>query len=105
MVIPSEGARPQIITSPDKKSQIISQRRAYMDGFGSYTVEGVVKNISSESEINAEIKIDYYDIDRVRIDTEVDTVTIPKPGGTRAFYIPYSGLRRADIKYHELNLC
>ncbi len=103
--MPPKEAQPQIITSPDKKSQIISQRRAYIDGFGSYTVEGVIKNISSESEINAQIKIDYYDFDGVRIDTEFDTVTIPKPGGTRAFYIPYSGLQRADIKYHKLNLC
>jgi hypothetical protein len=104
MVMPSKEAKPQIIISPDKKTQIISQRRAYIDGFGSYTVEGVIKNISSESEINAEIKIDYYDIDKVRIDTEVDIVTIPKPGGTRAFYIPYSGLRRCDIQYHKLAL-
>ena len=105
MVIPPEEAQPQIITSPDKKYQIINHTAAINTFGGCYTVEGVIKNISSESEINAKIQIDYYDIDKVRIDTEVDTLTVLKPGGTRAFYIPYSGRRRGDVQYHRITLC
>jgi hypothetical protein len=83
----------------------MSHGRAYRDNFGSYVVEGVLKNISSESEINAKIKIDYYDVNKVRIDTGIDSFTIPKPGGTRAFYMTYSGRRRGEIKYHVIALC
>ena len=104
MVMPPEKTQPQMITSPDGKCQITSHRRAYKDAFGSYCVEGVIKNTSPEPELNAKIKIDYYDSDNVRFDSEVDTLTIPKPGGTRAFYIPYSGLRRGDIQYHKISL-
>lgn len=104
MVKPPEETQPQVITSPDKKSQILSHRRAYKDAFGSYVVEGVIKNISPEPEVGVKIKIDYYDSDRVRIDAEVETLSIPKPGGTRAFYIPFSGLRRGDIQYHKISL-
>ena len=105
MVVPAGEAQPQTITSPDKKYQIISHGRAYRDIFGSYVVEGVLKNISSESEINVKIKIDYYDIDKVRIDTGMDTFAIPKPGGTRGFYITHSGRRRGEIRYHVITLC
>ena len=103
MVIPPE-AKSQIITSPDGKSQIISHGNGYRDGLGSYCLEGVVKNISSEPDINVRIKIEYYDANGMSIDTEEDIVNIPRPGGTRAFYIPYAGLRRADVKSHKINI-
>jgi hypothetical protein len=104
MVMPPEKAQQQIITSPDGKCQMISHRRAYKDAFGCYCLEGVIKNISNEPELNVKIKVDYYDSDDTLFDSEVDTLTIPKPGGTRAFYIPYSGLRRGDIQYHIISL-
>lgn len=101
MVIRPEEVQPQVITSPDKKLQIINHG-AYIDAFGCYCVEGVIKNINSESELNAEIKIDYYAIDKTKIDTEVDTLTALKPGATRAFFIPCSARQRGDIRYYKL---
>jgi len=103
MVLPS-GAQFKMITSPDGKSRIISQSIGYRDGLGSYCLEGVVKNISSEPEINVRIKIEYYDANGMSIDIEEDVVTVLKPGGTRAFYIPYAGLRRGDVKSHKIDL-
>jgi hypothetical protein len=103
MVIPP-GTQPKIITSPDGKSQIINQRRAYIDGFGSYCLEGVIKNISSEAEIVAKIQVDYYDINGTKIDTELDIINILKPGGTRTYYIPHAGLRRTEVKSHVISL-
>lgn len=104
MPMPWDEAQPQILTSPDKKYQIMNHFRTHRDNFGTYGVEGVIKNISSEPEINAKIKIEFYGIDKVKIDSEDDNIAVLKPGGTRAFYIFYSGPRRGDIRYHKIYL-
>ncbi len=93
--------QPQLITSPDNKLQIISHAAAG-DMFGCYTTKGVIKNISSEADVNVEIKVEYYDINGEKMDTEVDTFYIPFPGGSRAFHIIYPGSRYDDVKAYRI---
>ena len=99
----SPETQPQRITSPDETVQIINHR-ASREGFGSYCIEGAVRNISSEPEINAEIRVDYYDGDNVKIDSEVDVLPRLKPGETRGIYISYAGQKRNSVQYYRLHL-
>ncbi len=99
--MPEIEKQPQVITSPDKKLQILNHGAAG-DQFGCYMVKGAVRNISSESNVNVEIKIDYVDIDGRKIDTEVDALYIPFPGGSRAFHIVYPGNRHDDIRSYKI---
>ena len=94
----------QVITSPDGKLQII-RHRLYVDRFGCYCVEGAIRNIGGESNLNAEIKIDYYNAEWKQIDTEVDS-TIRALGKrvTVAFHTMYSGRQRGEIKYYRIHL-
>ena len=92
---------PQVVTSSDGKVQIINHG-SYFDRFGCYCIEGAVKYVSPEPKPSAEIKIDYYDIDRGLIDTEVDTLDFQESGKTRSFFIMYSGLRRGEVQYYKL---
>jgi len=73
-----------------------------IDYFGAFLVEGAVKNLSAEKNINAEIIIDYYDKNGVRIDSDIDDVFLPFPGGSRAFYIVYSGEKIDEISYYKI---
>jgi hypothetical protein len=101
MVTLPEEEQPPVIISPDGKLQIISHH-PLKDRFGCYCIEGVLKYVSPEPGLYAEIKIDYHDRDGKLIDTEVNTVNFAEPGGTRSFYIMYSGLRRGEIEYYKL---
>ncbi len=76
----------------------------YRDRFGCYCIQGAVKYVSPEPNLNAQIKVDYYDIDGGLIDTEVDTVDFLKSGGTSSFHIMYSGLRRGEVQYYKLSV-
>jgi hypothetical protein len=93
--------QPQVITSPDKKLQILNHGAAG-DQFGCYMVKGAIKNLSSESNIKVEIKVDYYDVNGTKIDSEVDALYIPFPGGSRAFHIVYPGSRHDDVKSYKI---
>ncbi len=98
---PQIATSPQVVTSPDGKLQII-HHRSYYDHVGCHSMEGIVKYVSPEPNLSAEIKIDYYTIDGEFIDTEVDTVDLHESGGTRAFLIVYGGQQRKKIKYYKL---
>ena len=101
MVTLPEEEQPPVIVSPDGKLQIINHH-PLKDRFGCYCIEGVVKYVSPEPNLCAEIKIDYYGLDRELIDTEVNMVNLVESGGTRSFYIMYSGLRRGEVQYYKL---
>jgi hypothetical protein len=98
--LPAEK-QPQLITSEDNKIQILNHA-AGGDQFGCYSIKGSIRNLSSESDINVEIKVDYYDINGVKIDTEVDTLYIPHPGGSRGFHIIYPGMRHDDVLSYKI---
>jgi hypothetical protein len=100
-LISSYKEQPQVITSPDGKIQIMNHH-SYSDRFGCYYTEGVIKYVSPEPGLCAEITVDYYDSDRKPIDSEVIVIDFFEPGITRAFYILYSGLRRAEVQHYNL---
>ncbi len=93
--------QPQVITSRDKKLQILNHA-AGGDQFGCYMVKGAIKNLSSESDINVEIKVDYFDLNGEKIDSEIDVLYIPFPGGSRGFHIVYPGARHDDIRFYKI---
>jgi hypothetical protein len=93
--------QPQVITSEDKKLQIFHHGGS-VDGFGCYSIRGAIKNLTPESNVNVEIKVDYFDIKGAKIETETDLLSIPKAGGTRAFFIIYPGLRHDDVCGYRL---
>lgn len=93
--------QPQIITSSDNKVQILNHGAAG-DQFGCYMVKGAIKNISFESNVSVEIRVEYYDLNGVKIDTEVDQLYIPFPGGSRAFHIVYPGYQHDDIRSYKI---
>ena len=96
MSVPIPERQPQVVISEDNKVQILNHG-ATLDQFGCYTIKGSIRNISSELDINIEIRVDYYDIDGKKIETEIETLNIPKPGGSRGFHIIYPGLRHDDV--------
>jgi hypothetical protein len=96
--------QPQVITSADNKLQILNHA-AGGDQFGCYSIKGAIRNISTESNIDIEIKVDYFDADGIKIDSEVDLLSIPKPGGSRGFHIIYPGLRHDDVHSYKLYPC
>jgi len=93
--------QPQSITSTDNKLKTLHHRMS-VNRFGHRVVEGVVRNISSNSSINAEIKAEYYDTSGTLIGTEVDIVRRLQPGKTGAFEVVYSGEQRWDIKHYRI---
>ena len=101
MSIPPLEKQPQVITSMDKKLQILNHG-ASVDQFGCYMIKGAIRNISPEPDIYAEITVDYFDSDGAQIDTEVDALTIPMPGGSRGFHIVYPGQRHDDVKSYKI---
>ena len=102
MPIPPEEVIPQEILSPDGKLQIINHHN-YTDRFGMYCVEGALRNIDPKANLDAEIKVDYFDRDKEQIDTEIDpSISNLKPGVTRSFHIMYSGRRRGEVQYYKL---
>ena len=92
-----------VVASPDNKLQVINQV-AFRDGFGCYLIEGTLKNVGPDSDLDAEIKIDYLDASNARVDTELDRISVPKTGKTRGFYLVYSGVRRGEVKSHLLHV-
>jgi hypothetical protein len=98
---PALEKQPQSITSADKKLQIINHS-AGGDQFGCYMVKGAVRNISPESNIGVELRVEYFDINGKKIDSEVDVFEIPMPGGSRGFHIVYPGQRYDDIKGYTI---
>ena len=97
---PGEGQL-QIITSPDGKLQTLHHKMS-VNRFGHRVVEGAVRNISSDANVSAEIKAEYYDAAGTLIGTEVDIVRHLEPGKTGAFEVVYSGQQRPDIKYYKI---
>jgi hypothetical protein len=96
MVMPPIEKQPQVIMSADEKVQILNHMAA-LDQFGCYSTKGAIRNISPESNLEVEIRVDYYDASGVKIDSEIDALTLPKPGGSRGFHIVYPGLRHDDV--------
>ena len=104
MTISEVQEQGQEIISKSGKLKII-RHRAYIDRFGCYCVEGAIRNLSPESDLNAEIKIDYFSVDNQLIDTEIDlTVRMMGTGATVAFHTMYSGRNRGKIKYYRISL-
>jgi hypothetical protein len=99
---PPSEKQPQVITSPDKKLQILNHGAA-VDQFGCYMIKGAIRNISPEADVCAEITVIYFDSDGRQIDTEVDVLTIPRSGGSRGFHIVYPGQRHDDVKSYRIH--
>jgi hypothetical protein len=93
--------QPQLIKSLDNKLQTLHHRMS-VNRFGHRVIEGAVRNISSDSNVNAEIKAEYYSDTGMLIGTEVDVVRGLTPGKTGAFEVVYSGDQRWDIKYSRI---
>ena len=93
MVAQSEKGQPQVITSPDGRLQTLHHKMS-ANRFGHRVVEGAVRNISSDSNVSAEIKAEYYGTTGTLIGTEVDIVRRLDPGKTGAFEIVYSSEQR-----------
>jgi hypothetical protein len=91
----------QKILSPDGKLEIL-HHAASIDQFGCYTLKGALRNATAESDVEAEIRVDYYDSQGTRIDSEIDVLLIPFAGGSRAFHIIYPGQRHDDIKGYRV---
>jgi hypothetical protein len=103
MSMPPAEKQPQVITSDDKELQIL-HHTAGLDNFGGYAIKGALKNLSAESNIEAEIRADYYDLQGQLIDSEIEVLSIPRPGGSRGFLIVYPGLRYDDIHAYTLSV-
>ena len=93
--------QPQAIKSPDDKIQTLHHRMS-VNRFGHRVVGGAVRNISSDSDVNAEIEAEYYSTTGTLIGTEIDIVRRLAPGKTGAFEVVYSGEQRWDIKYYRV---
>jgi hypothetical protein len=93
----------QVITSPDMKLQILHHAGGG-DMFGCFSIKGAIKNLSHESNVDFEIKADFYDANGVRLETEVDCLIIPQPGGSRGFHIIYPGLNHDEVKSYKLSI-
>ncbi len=101
MIAQSGKGQPQEITSPDGKLRTLHHKMS-VNRFGHRVVEGAVRNISSDSNVNAEIKAEYYGATGRLIGTEADIVRRLEPGKTGAFEVVYSGEQRWDIKYYKI---
>jgi CBS domain-containing protein len=97
----AEQQQTQEIMSPDNTIQTLHHMMS-ANRFGHRTVVGVVKNVSSDSSVIAEIKAEYYDEIGVLIGTEIEIVRILTPGKTAAFEVVYSGDRRWDIRSYKI---
>ncbi len=97
----AEQKQTQEIMSPDNTIKTLHHRMS-ANRFGHRTVVGVVKNLSSDSSVIAEIKAEYYDEIGVLIGTEIETVRILTPGKTAAFEVVYSGDRRWEINNYKI---
>jgi CBS domain-containing protein len=97
----AEPKQTQEIMSPDNTIKTLHHRMS-ANRFGHRTVVGVVKNVSPDSSIIAEIKAEYYDETGVLIGTESEILRILTPGKTAAFEIVYSGDRRWEIKNYKI---
>jgi hypothetical protein len=91
----------QVITSADNKLAILHHAGS-IDNFGCYSIKGAVRNLSPESNVEVEIKVDYFDAAGAKIDTEIDNLYIPQPGGSRGFIIIYPGLYHDDIRSYKI---
>ena len=101
MVAQSGKGQPQVIISPDGELQTLHHKMS-VNRFGHRVVEGAVRNVSSDADVSAEIKAEYYDAAGTLIGTEVDVVRHLEQGKTGAFEVVYSGQQRADIKYYKI---
>ena len=101
MIAPSAKRQPQVITSPNGKLQTLHHKMS-ANRFGHRVVEGAIRNISSDSNVNAEIKAEYYSATGTLIGTEVDIVRRLGSGKAGAFEVVYSGEQRWDIKYYKI---
>jgi hypothetical protein len=93
--------QPQVVTSADNKVQILHHAGS-VDNFGCYSIKGAVRNLSPESGVEVDIKVEYYDIKGIKIDSLEDSLNIPGPGGSRGFILIYPGLRPDDIYSYNI---
>jgi hypothetical protein len=91
----------QVITSADNILRILHHAGS-IDNFGCYSIKGAVRNLSPESNVEVELKVDYLDAGGTIIDTEIDNLYIPQPGGSRGFIIIYPGLYHDDIRSYKI---
>jgi len=101
MAAQSGKEQPQVITSPDGKLQTLHHKMS-ANRFGHRVVEGALRNISSDSKENTEVKAEFYDAAGTLIGTEADVIRRLEPGKTGAFEVVYSGQQRADVKYYKI---
>jgi hypothetical protein len=97
----AEKKQPQVILSPDNTLQTL-HHRITGNRFGHRVVDGVLKNLTSDSTVAAEIKVEYYDGSGGLIGTGVEIMKIMEPGKTGAFEVPYSGERRWEVKSYKI---
>lgn len=95
--------QPQLIISSDKKLQILNHK-IYYDRFGCACIEGAIKNVTSQTDLIAYLKADYYDFDGEYIDSEVQILPIKYPNRAIGFHIMYSGRRRLEVRSYRLYL-
>ena len=101
MVKPPSEQQAQVITSPDGKAQILNHRKL-IGRFGEVSIEGAVKNISSEPSLSVEVKAEYYDFDGEYIDCELDLLQNLEPNATSAFEAMFLGRRRGEVNSYKL---
>jgi hypothetical protein len=98
---PAVEKQAQVITSADNKLRILHHAGS-IDNFGCYSVKGAIRNLSPEPNVEVELRVDYFDAGGNKIDTEMDTLYIPQPGGSRGFIIIYPGLYHDDISFYKI---
>lgn len=85
----------------DNRVQILNHR-IYYDRFGCSCVEGGIKNLTTDSNVTANIKVDYFDIDGQYIDSEIQVLKHRYPGRAIGFHVMYGGRRRLEVRSYKV---
>lgn len=92
----------KLIQSPDERLKVLHYR--FSQGpFGQMSVEGAVRNLSSEI-LRIEVKADYFDGDGAYIGSEVEVIKHLIPGNSTAFDVAYCDKNRYLVKDFRLSV-
>ena len=86
----------KLMQSPDERLKLLHYRVS-QGPFGQISVEGAVRNISTET-LKVEIKADYLGTNEAYIGSEVETIKHLNPGDSTAFDVAYCAKNRYLIK-------
>jgi hypothetical protein len=92
----------KLVQPPDGKLKILHYRLT-QGPFGQMSVEGAVRNISSEV-LQIEIKADYLDGGGAYIGSETETIKHLNPGNSTAFDVAYCAKNRFLVKDFRLSV-